>query len=207
MITWQRLVAPFRWHALAPDPDWAVNRVLQIEGQMSREEVAALIHLAQGVPASQVMVEIGAYRGRSAVALGLGSRLGNEARIYSIDPHDCFVGVLGGTYGPLDLVCYYKNLTDDLTRRQAESIDQIADVGFRWKAQNVGLLFIDGNHQFRAVLDDFNAWLPCVVPGGIIAFHDANIPDVQSVLGLPEVKEKIELLEQIHTLAINRRRV
>ena len=36
----------------------------------------------------------------------------------------------------------------------------------------IDLLFIDGNHEFEAVLQDYEQWSPLIKDGGIIAFHD-----------------------------------
>jgi hypothetical protein len=38
------------------------------------------------------------------------------------------------------------------------------------------LLYVDGNHQ--EVAADLDAWLPHVVPGGIVGVHDNNLPSV-----------------------------
>lgn len=35
-------------------------------------------------------------------------------------------------------------------------------------------LFIDANHEYPAVLRDFETWLEFLKQGGVIAFHDAN---------------------------------
>ncbi len=36
----------------------------------------------------------------------------------------------------------------------------------------IGFLWIDGDHSYEAVSHDYYGWLPHVVDGGIIAFHD-----------------------------------
>ena len=36
----------------------------------------------------------------------------------------------------------------------------------------IDFLFIDGNHDYEAVLQDYEQWSPKVRPGGVIAFHD-----------------------------------
>jgi hypothetical protein len=36
------------------------------------------------------------------------------------------------------------------------------------------LLFIDANHEYRAVLRDFNNWVPFVKRGGVVALHDVG---------------------------------
>jgi predicted O-methyltransferase YrrM len=38
--------------------------------------------------------------------------------------------------------------------------------------EKIDLLFIDANHEYDAVMRDFEEWSPHLKPGGIIAFHD-----------------------------------
>jgi MMP 1-O-methyltransferase len=38
----------------------------------------------------------------------------------------------------------------------------------------IDLLFIDANHEYRAVLRDFNNWVPFVKRGGVVALHDVG---------------------------------
>jgi len=38
--------------------------------------------------------------------------------------------------------------------------------------QPIDLLFIDGNHDYEAVLQDYEQWSPFLKTGGMIAFHD-----------------------------------
>jgi len=46
---------------------------------------------------------------------------------------------------------------------------QVCHVNFK---DPIHLLFIDGDHDYKAVLGDIAGWVPKVVPGGIVAFHD-----------------------------------
>jgi predicted O-methyltransferase YrrM len=39
------------------------------------------------------------------------------------------------------------------------------------------LLFVDGNHEFEAVLQDYEQWSPLIRPGGLIAFHDVVLEE------------------------------
>ena len=41
------------------------------------------------------------------------------------------------------------------------------------------LVFIDGDHNYKSVAPDIDAWLPKVRKGGIIAGHDYDMPDVK----------------------------
>ena len=42
------------------------------------------------------------------------------------------------------------------------------------------LLFIDGDHNYAAVKADLDLWLPSLKPGGILAMHDIDAPDVRA---------------------------
>jgi hypothetical protein len=39
--------------------------------------------------------------------------------------------------------------------------------------ETVELVFIDGAHDYQSVSDDFAAWYPKVIDGGVMAFHDS----------------------------------
>jgi hypothetical protein len=38
--------------------------------------------------------------------------------------------------------------------------------------QSLCLVYIDGDHSYEGVTNDINAWLPKLIPTGIMAFHD-----------------------------------
>jgi len=40
------------------------------------------------------------------------------------------------------------------------------------KEQAIRLLFIDGDHSYEGCKNDILAWVPYLVPGGILAVHD-----------------------------------
>jgi predicted O-methyltransferase YrrM len=73
-----------------------------LQGGITAAEGALLRALAAEA-AGGAIVEVGSYRGKSAVALALGVRdaRGEPAtRIYCIEPHREFTGVYGGRFGP-----------------------------------------------------------------------------------------------------------
>lgn len=87
-----------------------LNVVMSIEGQISRAEAANLMELARDSKPKTAIVEIGTYRGRSTAALAFGSLMGGRNRVYAVDPHEEFVGVLGGQFGSHDQAELYRNL-------------------------------------------------------------------------------------------------
>ena len=50
--------------------------------------------------------------------------------------------------------------------------------------QDIGLIFIDGDHSYEAVKFDFDRFSPWLTPSGIVVFHDAhNWRDVSRFIG------------------------
>lgn len=155
-----------------PHPD-------QFEGMIAPEDVAFLSELARTAPPGAI-VEIGAYRGKSAISLAAGaaSRADNPPMIYSVEPHAEYVGVYGGRFGPHDRTAYYRNMLDAGCAEQVALINlRSARAALAWE-EPIGLLFIDGDHSLEGVRADAAAWLPHLVVGGIVAFDDAFDPSI-----------------------------
>ena len=169
-----------------PDPALAaaIELAASVEGWLAREEIALLIELAAGVPASRAIVEVGNYRGRSTVALALGALRGARAQVVSIDPHVEFVGPRGGLFGHEDQACLYANLTRTGVGAQVSvvGLDSRA-VARGWSGPALGLLFLDGDHRYESVRADFEAWRPHLAPHALLAFDDCDFPDVARLVG------------------------
>lgn len=161
----------------------ALATVMSVEGQITAAEARQLMKLAQVIPSDRVIVEIGSYRGRSAIALARGARLGAGCRVYAIDPHLEFRGVRGGRFGPQDQAALYANLNRAKVGCDVAVISlSSATVARAWPECNVGLLWIDGDHQYEGVRADVDAWLGHVAAGGVLAFHDDDAEGVQRTL-------------------------
>ncbi|OGN19379.1 MAG: hypothetical protein A3F25_01540 [Candidatus Yanofskybacteria bacterium RIFCSPHIGHO2_12_FULL_45_19b] len=144
-----------------------------VGGWLTRAEGLFLYNTAKKVKAENVIVEIGSWKGRSAICLGNGSKDGNKAKIFAIDPH---VG------SPEHQKRFRKIDTFEEFRQNidragvAHYIEPVRDTSEN-AAENfkhqVELVFIDGHHGYKFVKLDFNLWFPKVVNGGILAFHDS----------------------------------
>jgi predicted O-methyltransferase YrrM len=183
-------------------------RVAQlVEGQMSTNELRVLIELARKIPAPSVIVEIGTYRGRSAVALALGARLGSKAHVYAIDPHVAFKGVKGGEFGPQDMAALYENLAKAGVGETVAAVCLPSLMSARaWTERNVGLLWLDGDHSYEGVRADFDAWFPFIVPDGVVAFHDVDASGVKRLLDELAADVRVQLIDTVEKLSWLRKR-
>jgi len=148
--------------------DFAPVRELikDVPGWLSDEEGEALYELARECTGKGVIVEIGSWKGKSTICLGLGARAGNGVRIFAVDPHaDYRHGEFKENInraGIADLVTPVKGLSQDVVGEFDEPIE---------------LLFVDGSHDEDDVRTDFDQWVPKVVEGGVVAFHDTTWHD------------------------------
>jgi predicted O-methyltransferase YrrM len=141
-------------HALAQEPNLPLVHValakLRWPGPNYRELLAWLHHELQ----PGIYVEIGVEKGES---LALAQA---PTRAIGIDPAP--VG------NPLDLCTaptrLYPQTSADFLRAPADE-SGLAEHGFN-------LAFIDGNHQFESVLDDFILLEAWAAPGAVIVLHD-----------------------------------
>jgi len=175
--------------------NWAVDVADGVEGWMPRPQLHLLASMAAEVDADSVIIEVGTYRGRSAVALALGAASGAGARVYTFDPHLTFQGARGGSFGPHDQAELYANLTRTGVGAGVfvASIDStIAARG--WPQRNVGMLFIDGDHRMEAVLADVRAWAPHLRDGTPVVFDDFDYHEVMAAIAELEQSGVIEPL-------------
>src|SRR5919202_1067928 len=149
-----------------------MEKVSLIEGYLDLDEAQLLFELASQV-SEGCIVEVGSYRGRSTVALALGSQHGSNQPVYAIEPHEVFSGALDGNFGPEDRAEFFKNmlLTDCVgTVRLINVSSEIVSKGWN---KPIGLLWIDGDHRYEAVKRDFACWEPFILKQGLVAFHDS----------------------------------
>ena len=137
--------------------------IADIPGWLTDEEGEALYELARTCRGDGAIVEIGSWKGKSTVCLGLGSRAGHSARIYAIDPH------ADHRFGDFKTNVERAGIAELVT--PIASLSQAAADDFD---EPIELLFVDGSHEYDLVLEDFEKWVPKVIDGGWVAFHDTT---------------------------------
>jgi predicted O-methyltransferase YrrM len=137
--------------------------IADVPGWLTDEEGEALYDLAKACTGRGVIVEIGSWKGKSTICLGLGSRAGAGVRIFAIDPH------ADNRFGEFKTNVDRAAVADLVT--PVAALSQPAADGFD---EPVELLFVDGSHDYDLVLEDFEKWVPKVVDGGWVAFHDTT---------------------------------
>ena len=137
--------------------------IVDVPGWLTDEEGQALYELATRCTGAGVIVEIGSWKGKSTICLGLGSRAGNGVHIYAIDPHADY------RFGDFKANVERAGVQDLVT--PIPSLSQAAADDFE---QPIELLFVDGSHEEALVREDFDKWVPKVIDGGWVAFHDTT---------------------------------
>ena len=149
----------------------------RIEGWLEEDEADLLIAATRlacrgGQPLGAI-VEVGSYCGRSTVVLAKAARACSaDARVYAVDPHD---GCVGAADQGLRSVApsrerFIRNIAAAGVTDVVELVQQRS-----WEVQwsrPIGLLFIDGLHDYANVARDFAHFEPHLAPGACVAFHD-----------------------------------
>jgi cephalosporin hydroxylase len=130
----------------------------------------------------ELVTEVNDLRPRTIIEIGtsMGGTLylwtrfaAPDAIIISIDlPH----GKFGGGYSPLRIPFYQRFARDrqrlHLLRCDSHSPDTVRTVRELLGGRAVDFLFIDGDHTYEGVRQDWQSYGELVRPGGLVALHD-----------------------------------
>ena len=149
--------------------------VLRSVGMITVAEAGLLRELAGAVPSGACIVEVGSYRGRSAVALAQGAAR-NGVAVYAVDPHEAFTGVNGASFGPADRRAFYRAMLRTGAADTVRLVNLPSTVAAAGWHLPVGLLWVDGDHRAEAVRADWDAWAPHLTPTARVALDDSTQP-------------------------------
>ena len=138
--------------------DW-IDRVMGVGGLVERDEIQFLMECAKLAPLGSV-VDLGTFQGRSAAALC--GTVGHH-RVITID------NWVMQHHGPNGEPRSQGNLKEfGFVPRFITGLSWEVPFGF----DRLAMIFIDTDHRDVILERELNAWLPRLVPKGIVAMHD-----------------------------------
>ena len=148
-----------------------------VSGWLTSAEQTALLHLPVLVDhLDGEIVEIGSFKGKSTVALGLGSKWISERKrtVFAIDPF-----ISNGNYHEY-FNAFQHNILNFRLANYVSAIKNFSHEAIKYCPERISALFIDGDHSYLGVKRDIELYAPRVVLGGYIAFHDYTVyPDIR----------------------------
>lgn len=158
------------------------SAVRGLEGWLGPVEGYALEALAAQGPGQGEVVEIGSFKGRSTCLLAQGLRRSGRGKVTAVDhfqgSSDHQPGQAAAVADLVEKGDFFEAFQNNLRERDLLDFVDVRRNPSRLAVQGwdkpIRLLFIDGEHTYDAVLEDFALWSRFVVPGGVVAFHDYN---------------------------------
>lgn len=145
-----------------------------VEGWLTDREGQTLYNLAKNCKGEGVIVEIGSWKGKSTIWIGNGSKNGNSVLIYAIDPHTGSLEHQKENNFVKTFEDFKKNIKNAKVDDIIVPIVKTSKDAAKTFNKKVEFIFIDGAHEYNSVKLDFDMWVPKVLNGGIIAFHDTT---------------------------------
>jgi predicted O-methyltransferase YrrM len=156
--------------------DDALEAVRSVEGWMTDDQARKLWDRASALRPPGRVVEIGSYRGRSAIVLGRAAPDGVE--VVAIDPH------AGNDRGPQQIIgpaeegqkdheAFLTNLEQAGVAGRVRHVRKPSEAATAEVDGDIDLLYIDGAHRYGPALDDVRRWGDRVRTGGTLLIHDS----------------------------------
>ena len=169
---------------------------------LTKNERTILYWLGLQCPKGSRFVEIGSYLGASSCFLGAAARE-RMGTLHCVDTwlnhkmsegqRDTWGEFLRNTERYREVIQTHRGWSEDVAREFTQGID---------------LLFIDGDHSYEGCRRDVEAWLPKLISGGYVVFHDYDAGTVRAVveeLVCPISAGNIGLLNRTYWTQIERR--
>jgi predicted O-methyltransferase YrrM len=154
-----------RTHLLLRHPVFALLGLRPILGQHTPAEDAVLRDWASG---RSRLVEIGVAEGASAVTLR--QAMSARGSLWLIDP---FHLSRVQKFNAMKRVAH--QAVNSIDNGRVVWIDKFSFEAVKGWVDPIDFLFLDGDHSEVGVQKDWDDWNQYVIPGGIVAFHDAAL--------------------------------
>lgn len=167
------------------------NIVSVIPSAVTIEECARLYETANSLIDNSMIVELGCACGRSTAILGYIAKQKN-LKLITIDP---FVTDFDKAKTKEEAISYFRKNMELLETKYELLVDYSQNVALKWWGhdfeveEKIDLLFIDGDHCYRAVRLDSEMWIPFVKKGHYILYHDYDSSWVGVKKAVDERKE------------------
>ena len=147
-----------------------------VEGWLSETQAQRLWNAAERVPPGGLVVEIGSFRGRSALVMA--SALAGGAQLVAIDPH------AGGDRGPQEIEpeaergeadnrAFRANLESAGVAARVRHVRAMSSDAHDAVERAIDVLYVDGAHRYGPARDDIVRWGARVREGGTMLVHDS----------------------------------
>ncbi len=160
-----------------------------VDGWLWPDEAWTLHELARTCPAvgGRCIVEIGAWHGRSTIALTAGAlhRPAPLPPVWSIDHHTGSEEHRIRAGGPVSTFPAWEANLERAGVRSAVNalVMDCHEACRRFPPASIGLCFLDGSHDLISVRRDLADWYPLLVPGGMLVVDDVGYPPIVEALG------------------------
>jgi hypothetical protein len=159
-----------------PTFDDTLDAVRDVYGWMTDDQARRLWDRARELGAGDRIVEIGSFRGRSAIVLARAAAKGVE--VVAIDPH------AGNDRGPREIrgmeveaeqdhELFHRNLREAGVDERITHLREFSDAALPEVEGAVPLLYIDGAHRWRPAAADIRGWGARVPADGVMLIHDS----------------------------------
>ncbi len=180
---------------------WSVGAA-PADTQTSVEERAALGRFAAG---KRTLVEVGVWHGVTTSLLK--KAMDPSGVLYAIDPYPT---------GRLGISLHQVIAHREVSSASGGRVEWLRTTGKRAAAGQIrpDFVFIDGDHSYDGLGDDWRGWSPHVVAGGIMALHDSRSTEAHPTSGAGSVRfteaeilddPRFEVVDVVDTLTVLRR--
>jgi len=179
-----------------------------VQGFFTAREGRSLYELAKG--STLPIIEIGSFMGKSTIWLARGSQAGAGVPVVAID--SCVGvpieyryqgrqkfsqparvvnrGAKGSKHGRVQRMprltqrqTFERNIAAAGVSEIVTFIPKESRYAIKEVPRKIGVLFIDGGHEYEEVKLDYDLYSPLVVKGGWVAFHDLSWPGPARLIG------------------------
>jgi predicted O-methyltransferase YrrM len=146
--------------------------------------------LARHAAGKKRLAEIGVYQ--AVTTCRLRQAMAPDGVLLAVDPY--FPGRLGVSFDRLIALGEARRVANGqlrwlrMTGKEAardKAVDELGGIDF---------LFIDGDHSYGGLREDWEGWSPRVLPCGVVALHDSRSHDGRDIEGAGSVRYTREVI-------------